>query len=86
MLSSNFKKSAFYSLQEILWKGKFVPNLFSTRDEGWHRDYKRKIAQQYSLDSLLKMENAVDDCSKLLIEKMDSYADGDKTVDLGTWL
>ncbi|KAK5721352.1 hypothetical protein LTR17_014641 [Elasticomyces elasticus] len=61
-------------------------NLFSTRDETEHREQRKKIANAYSMESLLKMEPAIDECGKLLLRKMGKYADRDEAVDLGTWL
>ena len=61
-------------------------NLFSTRSEAQHREQRKKIANAYSLESLLKMQDAIDDCGKLFLWKMQSYADEGKPVDLGMWL
>lgn len=61
-------------------------NLFSTRDEAEHREQRKKVANAYSLESLLKMEHAIDDCSRLFITKLGEFADQGKEVDLGKWL
>ena len=61
-------------------------NIFSTRDEVYHREQKRPIASAYSLSSLLAKEEAVDSCSIIFMEKMKDFADRNEAVDLGMWL
>ncbi|EMC93694.1 hypothetical protein BAUCODRAFT_76509 [Baudoinia panamericana UAMH 10762] len=85
-VKGDFTKSAFYPIQCITWHKKPQMNLFSTRDETQHREQKKKIANAYTLESLLKMEPAIDECSKLLLDKMHEYADRKEAFDLGTWL
>jgi len=61
-------------------------NLFSTRDEQYHREQKRPIANAYSMTSLHTKEDAVDSCSVLFMHKLGEFADAKKPVDLGAWL
>lgn len=61
-------------------------NIFSTRDERYHHEQKRPIAAAYSLTSLLAKEDAIDSCSRLFMEKLRSFVDRNKPVDLGQWL
>lgn len=61
-------------------------NLFSTRDEGFHRDQKRPVASSYNMSSLLELEPAVDSCTQLFVSKLGQSADRKDAVDLGTWL
>jgi len=61
-------------------------NLFSTRDEQYHREQKRPIASAYSMTSLLAKEDAVDSCSLLFMHKLGEFAAQKKPVDLGAWL
>jgi cytochrome P450 len=61
-------------------------NLFSTRDPQFHRDQKKLVANAYSMSALVEMEPSVDDCTKLFVSKMESYAQDRKSVDLGEWL
>lgn len=79
-------KTAFYPIQSISWHKKPQMNIFSTRDELYHRDQKRAIATAYSLTSLLAKEDAVDSCSTLFMEKLGAFADEKRPVDLGQWL
>ena len=85
-VKGDYTKTGFYPIQSISWKKKPQMNLFSTRSEAEHREERKKIANAYSLESLIKMEDTIDDCGRLFIEKMREYADQGKAVDLGAWL
>lgn len=61
-------------------------NLFSTRDEIFHRDQKRPVANAYSIASLLKLEPAVDSCTRIFTSQLGKFADRNEPVDLGMWL
>jgi hypothetical protein len=80
------KQSAFYPIQSISWKETPQMNLFSTRDEVYHREQRKIVANAYSMASLLEMESAVDSDAVLFMEKVRAYADRGKSVDLGAWL
>ena len=58
-------------------------NLFSTRDEEYHRDQKKLVAGSYSMSSLLEMEDAVDSCSTLFTMRLDEFATTGQAFDLG---
>lgn len=81
-----FHQTGFYPIQSISWKKKPRFNLFSTRDESFHREDKKKVANAYSMTSLLEMESAVDDCSRLFMQKLQGFSNKGETVDLGAWL
>ncbi|RSM09057.1 hypothetical protein CDV31_007824 [Fusarium ambrosium] len=85
-LKSGYTKTAFYPIQSITWKGKVEVNLFGTRDEDYHRELKKPVANAFSLTTLLTNEPAVDSCTNLLIEKLSAYADASTPVDFGEWL
>lgn len=85
-IKRDFTKTAFYPIQSLIWDKKAQMNLFSTRSETEHRKLRKKVASAYTLDSLLKMEPEIDDCSKLFLSKMGEYADRGEPVDLGKWL
>lgn len=61
-------------------------NLFSTRDEQFHRDQKRPVANAYSMTSLLELEPAVDSCTEIFRSQLQNFADKKRPIDLGTWL
>ncbi|KAL4737147.1 cytochrome P450 [Aspergillus similis] len=85
-LNKGFTKTGFYPIQCISWNKKPQMNLFSTRDEQFHRDQKRPVANAYSMTSLLELEPAVDSCTTLFLSRLRDYADKKRPVDLGTWL
>ncbi|OCL14764.1 putative cytochrome P450 pisatin demethylase [Glonium stellatum] len=85
-LKAGFTKTAFYPIQCISWQKKPQMNLFSTRDEQYHRDQKRPVANAYSMTSLLAKEDAVDSCTMLFMEKLAGFATEKTPVDLGAWL
>ncbi|KAJ6004050.1 hypothetical protein N7522_005695 [Penicillium canescens] len=78
-LNKGFTKS-------ISWNKKPQMNLFSTRDEIYHRNQKRNIANAYSLTSLLEMEPAVDSCTAMFTSQLAKFADSKTPIDLGIWL
>ncbi|KAJ5678478.1 uncharacterized protein N7477_004111 [Penicillium maclennaniae] len=61
-------------------------NLFSTRDEQFHREQKRPVANAYSVTSLLELEPAVDSCTEIFCSQLQDFADKKRPIDLGTWL
>lgn len=61
-------------------------NLFSTRDEEFHREQKRPIAAAYSLTSILTREDSIDSCVTLFMDKLSTLAEAKQTVDMGIWL
>ncbi|KAL4813267.1 cytochrome P450 [Aspergillus spinulosporus] len=85
-LNKGFTKTGFYPIQCISWNKKPQMNLFSTRDEQFHRDQKRPVANAYSMTSLLELEPAVDSCTTLFLSRLREFADRKRAVDLGTWL
>ncbi|KAH6997470.1 cytochrome P450 [Ilyonectria destructans] len=85
-LKSGYTKTGFYPIQSITWKGKPEVNLFGTRDEAYHREMKKPIANAFSLTTLLTNEPAVDSCTNLLIEKLVKFSDAKNPIDLGEWV
>ncbi|RHZ65482.1 cytochrome P450 [Aspergillus thermomutatus] len=85
-LNKGFTKTGFYPIQCISWNKKPQMNLFSTRDEMFHREQKRPVANAYSMTSLLELESAVDSCSEIFINQLGRFANNKKPVDLGIWL
>lgn len=80
------EQTAFYPIQSITWKKVPEMNTFSTRDPQEHRDQKRKIANAYSLSTLLQSEEAIDSCSTLFMDRLNEFAAKSESVDLGAWL
>ncbi|KAF8173778.1 cytochrome P450 oxidoreductase [Mycena galopus ATCC 62051] len=81
-----FIKSAFYPLQATSWKKKPALNIFATRDPRQHRDDKRKVANSYTVQSMLQSEGAIDTCSALFLQRLEEIVVAGKPVNLGEWL
>ena len=60
------------------------PTIFSVRDENWHKEIKRPVANAYALSTLKELEPMNDACSEILTQKFDKYVGQD--IDLGTWV
>ncbi|KAL4893001.1 cytochrome P450 [Aspergillus ambiguus] len=78
--------TGFYPIQSISWDKKPQMNLFSTRDEAFHRSQKRPVANAYSMTSLLELEDAVDSCTRIFMDQLRTFANRKASADLGTWL
>ncbi|KAJ5164779.1 Cytochrome P450 E-class group I [Penicillium coprophilum] len=61
-------------------------NLFSTRDEAYHRQQKRIIANSYSVSSLLELESSVNSCTEVFTSQLSKFATKGTPIDLGLWL
>ncbi|KAJ5777243.1 pisatin demethylase [Penicillium odoratum] len=85
-LNKGFTKTGFYPIQCISWKKKPQMNLFSTRDEKFHREQKRPVANAYSMTALLELEASIDSCTQIFVSQLRKSADRKASVDLGAWL
>ncbi|KAE8381687.1 cytochrome P450 [Aspergillus bertholletiae] len=85
-VNKGFTKTAFYPIQSISWDKKPQMNLFSARDEHFHREQKRPIASAYSLSSILEMESAIDSCTELFLSQIRKMVDEKVPIDIGMWL
>ena len=81
-----FSKTGFYPSQSISWEKKPQANLFSTLDEKYHDEQKKKVGGAYSLGQLLKMEPAVDSCIRLFMSRLSDLVKQGGPIDLGQWL
>ena len=61
-----------------------MPTIFSVRDEGLHKGFRRPVASAYSLSSLKELEPMNDDCSAIFLKKLDGLVG--KDIDLGKWV
>ncbi|KAI9035581.1 cytochrome P450 [Aspergillus affinis] len=85
-INKNFTKTAFYPIQCISWNKRPQMNLFSTRDERFHRDQKRPIASAFSMTAMLEIEPAVDSCTDIFLTQIRKTIDAQEPIDLATWL
>ncbi|RGP66706.1 hypothetical protein FSPOR_6446 [Fusarium sporotrichioides] len=73
-----FRKSDWYSVGG--------DNLFSMRDEKRHATRRRKVAQLYTMSTMVNYEGAVDEVNSLLTSKLDEMVKDEASVRLPTWL
>ena len=85
-LNSGFTKTAFYSIIDQWYKGKFTHSLFESRDEKYHTQIRRPIASAYSMSTMLTFESAVDSTMELLMFKWDRLATSGEPFKLEVWL
>jgi hypothetical protein len=86
-ITTKFRKSDFYTMFDIATPDGPMPTIFSVRDEGVHKSFKRPVAGAYALSALRELEPMNDECSTIFLEKMGKFADErDGVVDLGVWV
>ncbi|RSL94996.1 hypothetical protein CDV31_014094 [Fusarium ambrosium] len=61
-------------------------NIFCEPNPHLHAAARRKIASAYSMTSLVQVEPFVDDCTALLIQKMNEFASSGSSVDIAHWM
>jgi Cytochrome P450 len=85
--TGKFKKSDFYSVILPMSKGRILPGLFATQDEGIHSMLKKPIASIYSMSNLVSFEPYVDATMGYFCEQLDKrFAEPGKICDFSTWL
>lgn len=70
--SSKFRKSSFYKSFQVF---KAHPSIFSERDPHQHSKRRRAVASAYSMNSLVKLEEYVEDVSELLLRRLDELVE-----------
>ena len=83
-ITTKFHKSDFYKMFDINAPAGRTPTIFSVRDEGAHKAYKRPVAHAYSLTTLKELEPMNDECSAIFLRKLDGMVG--KDIDLGKWV
>lgn len=71
------------------WKGaglKSQIDMFTITDEKKHTAYRRVVGGVYSLSSILKNEQQMDENVNMLINRLDGFVERGEEVDLGLWL
>jgi hypothetical protein len=84
--------ATIYSAQRVFPKSRWYftfqqpdePNIFSTHDNKYAATARRKYKPAY--DTFAQYEGAVDQCSKLLVHKLEQFAAKGAEVDVGWWL
>ncbi|TKY86221.1 hypothetical protein EX895_005046 [Sporisorium graminicola] len=71
-ISSKFRKSNFYKSFQVF---KAHPSIFSERDPHQHSKRRRAVASAYSMNSLVKLEEYVEDVSELMLKRLDELVE-----------
>ncbi|RDI82162.1 hypothetical protein Vi05172_g7843 [Venturia inaequalis] len=86
-LNKGFTKSEFYPVQQGVVKGKRLPSLFSTTDEGYHARYRRCVNNIFAMSSLVSYEPLVDSTTALFLSQTEKlFASRDATCSFSQWL
>ncbi|KAF2258967.1 putative benzoate 4-monooxygenase cytochrome P450 [Lojkania enalia] len=81
------KKSDYYHVILPMIKGKILPGLFATQDEGMHRMLKKPIAGVYSMTNMTSFEDLVDRTIGVFLNQLDArFVNTGAICDWGTWL
>ncbi|KAF7945537.1 hypothetical protein EAE96_010304 [Botrytis aclada] len=81
---SKFKKTDFYRIFALSYKGKVEDTVFSTRDVIYHKKLKTQTAPRFSLATLRAAEQSIDACTKYFNKNM--MAMEESKIDLSEWL
>lgn len=76
-VSSKFRKSNFYRSFQVF---KSHPSIFSERDPHQHSKRRRAVANAYSMNSLVKLEEYVEGVSELLLKRLDELVETQAVV------
>lgn len=86
-MHSPLLKSDFYHVILPMNKGKILPGLFATQDEGLHRMLKKPIGGIYSMSNLTSFESLVDKAIVYFMEQLDKrFVEPRQACDWGLWL
>lgn len=68
-------------------KGKRLPSLFSTTDEGLHARYRRCVNNTFAMSNLVSYEPLVDSTTSLFLSQTEKlFASRDATCSFSKWL
>ncbi|KAK4174348.1 putative cytochrome P450 pisatin demethylase-like protein [Triangularia setosa] len=82
-----FPKSSFYPLAEAVYRGKFLPTLFTTTSNDYHAKLKRGSARAFSMDVVVGLEEYVNKCISVLLQRVREVSDGGKKpLDPVAWM
>ncbi|EAU31616.1 predicted protein [Aspergillus terreus NIH2624] len=81
------QNSAFYPLAEAIYKGRFLPTLFTTESNDYHMRLKRGAVKAFSMDTVVGLEPYVDKCIAVLVSRLREVTDnGKRPVNPVAWL
>ncbi|KAF2472740.1 cytochrome P450, partial [Lindgomyces ingoldianus] len=62
------------------------PDMFTSIDEVEHANYRKIVNPIYLMSSVLKSEDAIDECTTLFLKRLGEHADQRREIDFGEWL
>ncbi|KAI2477912.1 CypX Cytochrome P450 [Pyrenophora tritici-repentis] len=80
---SGFVKTDFYLPFRATW-GKY-PDAFTNLDERQHAERRRIVNQVYSMSNIIQLEDSVDKCVQMLMEKLAESATRTTAIDISQW-
>lgn len=83
--ATEFKKAPWYYASGGIHPEVSI-DLFTDTDEKRHAKNRRHVANAYSMTALVEMEEFVDNCSKVFMERLGEFAQSKERFDLGHWL
>jgi len=83
--ATEFKKAPWYYASGGIHPEVSI-DLFTDTDEKRHAKNRRRVANAYSMTALVEMEEFVDNCSKVFMERFGEFAQSKERYDLGHWL
>ncbi|KUI65981.1 Pisatin demethylase [Cytospora mali] len=82
-----FPKTAFYSLAESIFDGRFLPNMFTTQSNQYHMHLKRGAASAFSMDVVVSLEGFADKCISILLARLrEISSSGNKPINPVDWM
>ncbi|KAK3307745.1 cytochrome P450 [Chaetomium strumarium] len=82
-----YPKSAFYPLAEAVYRGKFLPTLFTTQSNEYHARLRRGSARAFSMDVVVGLEEYCNKCISVLLQRLRDVSDGGKKpIDPVAWM
>ncbi|KAG9519726.1 cytochrome P450, partial [Aureobasidium melanogenum] len=79
------KKTHFYHCWGTNNFSKY-PDLFVDTNEKSHSNRRRIVNNVYSMSTILTLEPYIDDCSTILMQRLDEFAASETVMNLGQWL
>lgn len=81
MLTEN--KTDFYLPFRAPW-GRH-PDAFTNLDERYHTERRRIVNAVYSMSNIVQLEESIDKCTVMLMEKLTGYATAGRSIDIAVW-
>jgi cytochrome P450 len=83
-IGTQFRKTAFYSSMQPVYRGQTIDSMFTARDPAIHKALKTPVAQTFSMSFMRNYEGYVDECTDIFVSAMNDLEG--QAVDLAIWL